>query len=201
MSVDARIVAATNRDLGELVEKGEFREDLFYRLNVIKVEVPPLREREGDIALLAEFFLKRAQEDFGLNDMVLAPEAIEMLQQHRWPGNVRELENTIKRAALLSSDSVLTPGDFQGIGTAALPAGESNSKALEQIVREKLEKSLMTLELEELDDLYATVIKQVEKPLLEVVLQRVRGNQVRAAKILGINRNTLRKKISLLGIE
>jgi two-component system nitrogen regulation response regulator GlnG len=124
-----------------------------------------------------------------------------MLQQHRWPGNVRELENTIKRAALLSSDSVLTPGDFQGIGTAALPAGESNSKALEQIVREKLEKSLMTLELEELDDLYATVIKQVEKPLLEVVLQRVRGNQVRAAKILGINRNTLRKKISLLGIE
>jgi two-component system nitrogen regulation response regulator GlnG len=201
MSVDARIVAATNRDLGELVEKGEFREDLFYRLNVIKVEVPPLREREGDIALLAEFFLKRAQEDFGLNDMVLAPEAIEMLQQHRWPGNVRELENTIKRAALLSSDSVLTPGDFQGIGTSALPAGESNSKALEQIVREKLEKSLMTLELEELDDLYATVIKQVEKPLLEVVLQRVRGNQVRAAKILGINRNTLRKKISLLGIE
>jgi len=199
MSLDVRIVAATHRDLGKLVEEQQFREDLFYRLNVIKVDVPPLREREGDIALLAEFFLKRAQEDFGLENKVCSPEAFEVLNQHTWPGNVRELENTIKRAALLSSDSVLTPGDFKGLGS--VPEVERNSTSLEQIVREKLEASLTRLELEELDDLYSTVIRQVEKPLLEIALQRVRGNQVKAAKILGINRNTLRKKMTTLGID
>ncbi|MCA1796628.1 MAG: sigma-54 dependent transcriptional regulator [Geobacteraceae bacterium] len=199
MSLDVRIVAATHRDLGKLVEEQQFREDLFYRLNVINVDVPPLREREGDIALLAEFFLKRAQEDFGLENKVCSPEALEVLTQHTWPGNVRELENTIKRAALLSSDSVLTPGDFKGLGAA--PEVERNSTSLEHVVREKLEASLARLELEELDDLYSTVIRQVEKPLLEIALQRVRGNQVKAAKILGINRNTLRKKMTSLGID
>lgn len=199
MPLDVRIVAATNRDLYQLVEEKQFREDLFYRLNVIKVDVPPLREREGDIALLAEFFLQRAQEDFGLERMVCSPEALEVLNQHTWPGNVRELENTIKRAALLSSDAVLSPGNFKGLGAA--PEVERNSTSLEQVVRDKLETSLTKLELEELDDLYATVIRQVEKPLLEIALQRVRGNQVKAAKILGINRNTLRKKMSILGVE
>jgi two-component system nitrogen regulation response regulator GlnG len=199
MALDVRIVAATHRDLYQLVEEKQFREDLFYRLNVIKVDVPPLREREGDIALLAEFFLQRAQEDFGLENKVCSPEALEVLNQHNWPGNVRELENTIKRAALLSSDSVLTPSDFKGLGGA--PGMEKNSSSLEQVVREKLETSLTRMELEELDDLYATVIRQVEKPLLEIALQQVRGNQVKAAKILGINRNTLRKKMSVLGID
>lgn len=122
-----------------------------------------------------------------------------MLSQHNWPGNVRELENTIKRAALLSSDSVLTPSDFKGLG--GTPEMERNSASLEHVVRDKLESSLTGMEIEELDDLYATVIRQVEKPLLELALQQVRGNQVKAAKILGINRNTLRKKISTLGIE
>jgi two-component system nitrogen regulation response regulator GlnG len=199
MSLDVRIVAATNRDLRRLVEEKQFREDLFYRLNVIKVDVPPLRAREGDIALLAEFFLRRAQKDFGLKDMVCSPEALEVLSQYNWPGNVRELENTIKRAALLSSDSVLTPADFKGLGGSL--EVERNSTSLEQVVRDKLESSLTGMEIEELDDLYATVIRQVEKPLLEIALQRVRGNQVKAARILGINRNTLRKKMSTLGIE
>lgn len=199
LALDVRIVAATNKDLMELVEAGQFREDLFYRLNVIKIEIPPLRQRNGDIPLLTEFFLRRAAQEFGLGDMVCSSEALEVLQQHSWPGNVRELENTIKRAALLSADAILTPTDFRGIVTS--PRSETPSESLEQVVRQKLESALAPLELEELDDLYATVINQVERPLLEVVLHQVGGNQVKAAKILGINRNTLRKKISCLGIR
>jgi len=198
MPVDVRIVAASNQDLISMVREKSFREDLFYRLNVVPISLPPLRERKEDIADLAEFFLHRARQEMGVNVTELSPEAIKLLTQHSWPGNVRELENLIKRASLLTPNHVLLPADFPGLG-ASDELG-NNEDSLEALVARKLQNSLAQMNLQELDDLYEMVLHQVERPLINIILQQTRCNQVRTAEILGINRNTLRKKINTLGI-
>jgi two-component system nitrogen regulation response regulator GlnG len=199
ISVDVRIVAATNQDLKEKVRAREFREDLYYRLNVVPLHLPPLRERRDDIPLLADFFVRRAHEELGVNARGYTDEALSLLRRYDWPGNVRELENTIQRAALLSPDQLLTPVDFPGL-TADAPRGESND-SLEALIATKLHNSLAQMDVNELDSLYDMVLHQMERPLIRIVLDKTRGNQVRAAEILGINRNTLRKKIQTLGID
>jgi len=199
IQVDARIVAATNQNLKEKVQRKEFREDLFYRLNVVPIELPPLRERREDIPLLVEFLLQQAAEELGVPARGCTEQALQMLSRYSWPGNVRELENTIKRAALLSPDPVLTPEDFPGLGEHN---GKSeNEGSLEALIASKLNSSLAQMDVQELNDLYEMVLHQMERPLIRIVLDKTRGNQVRAADILGINRNTLRKKIQTLGIE
>ncbi len=197
--VDVRIVAATNQNLAELVQKKLFREDLYYRLNVIPIKLPALRDRREDIPMLVDFFLQRAKQDLGIESMECSQEAIELLRQHVWPGNVRELENVIKRAALLSPNHILTPGDFPGLLDS--DRVRSQDESLEALVARKLENALARMNLLEMNNLYEMVLHQIERPLINIVLDKARGNQVKTAEILGINRNTLRKKIKLLDID
>ncbi len=199
IAVDVRIVAASNQDLIGMVNEKTFREDLFYRLNVVPIVLPPLRNRIDDIQALAEFFLHRAQQDMGVNVSELSKEAIDLLKQHSWPGNIRELENLIKRASLLTPNQVLLPSDFPGLGCSDELGNQEDS--LEALVARKLQNSLSQMNLQELDNLYEMVLHQVERPLINIILQQTRCNQVRTAEILGINRNTLRKKINTLGIN
>jgi len=198
MPVDVRIVAASNQDLAAMVRDKTFREDLFYRLNVVPIHLPPLRERKEDIEPLVDFFLNRAKEELGVQTREFSQEALNLLKRHSWPGNVRELENVIKRAILLSPNQVLMPADFPGLlGNGDLTGNEDS---LEALVARKLQNSLAQMDLQDLDNLYEMVLHQVERPLINIILQQTRGNQVRTAEILGINRNTLRKKIKTLGI-
>ena len=199
LKVDVRIVAATNQDITQLVEEKKFREDLYYRLNVVPIKLPPLRERVDDIPALVNFFLKKSQQDLGIDPIECSTETLELFKAHHWPGNVRELENTIMRAALLSPNQVLTPADFPDL--LGDKKGNHTDESLEALVAQKLENSLSQMNLQEMNNLYDMVLHQVERPLINIVLQKTRGNQIRTADILGINRNTLRKKIKLLDIE
>lgn len=198
MPVDVRIVAASNQDLAAMVRDKTFREDLFYRLNVVPIHLPPLRERKEDIEPLVDFFLNRAKEELGVQTREVSQEALNLLKRHHWPGNVRELENVIKRATLLSPNQALMPADFPGLFSNGDLNGQEDS--LEALVARKLQNSLAQMDLQDLDNLYEMVLHQVERPLINIILQQTRGNQVRTAEILGINRNTLRKKIKTLDI-
>ncbi len=198
--VDVRIVAATNRDLAAQVATGQFREDLFYRLNVVPIVLPPLRERRQDIALLARHFLDHAAAQ-GLPRRQLASDALTALGAHDWPGNVRELENLMRRLAVLSRDEVIGADTIRTmIGThtaidqaADIDIAHAVRALIERIARENPAA---------LDDgtLYDRVIGEVERPLIETMLARHGQNQLRAARAMGINRNTLRKRLDTLGI-
>jgi two-component system nitrogen regulation response regulator GlnG len=198
ISVDVRIIAATNQDLQEQVRAKGFREDLYYRLNVIPISLPPLRERAEDIPLLVDFFLRQLQAKQNLAARACSADALAGLKQYPWPGNVRELENAIQRAALLSPNPQLTMEDFPFLATTA---GGDQDESLEALIARKLNCSLMQMNVQELDNLYEMVLHQMERPLIHIVLDKTRGNQIKAAEILGINRNTLRKKIQTLGID
>ncbi|MFM9829396.1 MAG: nitrogen regulation protein NR(I) [Sphingomonas sp.] len=201
---DVRIVAATNRELTQLVASGRFREDLFYRLNVVPIALPSLRARRQDIALLAQHFLERAAAD-GLPRKQLADPAIIALQAHDWPGNVRELENIMRRVAVLARDRVIGIDDVEAMLSAgpAMPgvAASLPAPGIAAAVRERIER-IARENPAALDDgtLYERMIGEVERPMIEVMLARHGHNQVRAARALGINRNTLRKRLDTLGI-
>jgi two-component system nitrogen regulation response regulator GlnG len=201
IAVDTRIVAATNQDLDEKVRQKGFREDLYYRLNVVPINLIPLRDRKEDIPLLLEYFLKKCCAEMEVPVKQCSEDAVRLLSDYSWPGNVRELENTIKRAVILSSDPLLSSDDFAALRphTGSLSRGEDLS--LEALVEMKLRSSLGNLDKMESGDLYSMILEQMERPLIRFVLEKTRGNQVKAADILGINRNTLRKKIQDLGIE
>jgi len=197
-----RIVAATNQDLEEKVRQKSFREDLFYRLNVVPILLAPLRERKEDIPLLIEYFLEKICTELETPTKRCTPEALRHLCAYSWPGNVRELENTIKRGVILSSDPLLTVADFAGITARKVgERGQNEELSLEGIVDLKLRGCFSNMDKMETGDVYTMVLEQVERPLIRFVLEKTRGNQVKAADILGINRNTLRKKIQDLGIE
>ena len=198
---DVRIVAATNRELERLVASGQFREDLFYRLNVVPIALPPLRARRQDIPLLARHFLDRAAEA-GLPRKQLSDAAIAALTGYDWPGNVRELENLMRRIAVLGRDDVIDGATIQAmLGAMPLEPATPTNPAIEAAVRGRL----AALERENpawLDDgtLYDRIIGEVERPLIEAMLARHGGNQLRAARAMGINRNTLKKRLDTLGI-
>lgn len=203
---DVRIVAATNKDLSALVASNQFREDLFYRLNVVPVTLPPLRERRQDIALLASHFLDRAAAD-GLPRKRLDEPAIALLEAHGWPGNVRELENVMRRLAALSRDEVVGAGELRllladGVMTPGAPSASLPAEAIETAVRARI-AGIARETPQALEDgtLYDRIIADVERPLIEAMLARHGGNQLRAAKAMGINRNTLRKRLDDLGID
>jgi two-component system nitrogen regulation response regulator GlnG len=200
--VDVRIVAATNQELIERVRQKEFREDLYYRLNVVPITLVPLRERQDDIPDLAHYFLDRTCTELSILPKQLSKEAMAILKSHSWPGNVRELENTIKRAVILSNDPVLTAADFEVLQpTTGETANSTQDSSLEAIVDVKLRSCFVGIEKLEKGDIHAMVLEQVERPLIRFILEKTRWNQVKAADILGINRNTLRKKIQELKIE
>jgi two-component system nitrogen regulation response regulator GlnG len=195
--VDVRIIAATHRDLDVAVRENRFREDLLYRLRVVPIEIPPLRERPEDIAALAQHFVARYADEFGTGSRILSPDAQERLLTHAWPGNVRELENAIKRVLVLSSGEILTPDAFAFL-LAPAAAGDAPARAdLEDLVVRDVDQALAA----GVENLHETILHRIERPLLERVLAHTGGNQLRAASLLGINRNTLRKKLTELGIE
>ena len=195
LKVDVRIVSATNRDLEKEVANKRFREDLYYRLNVVTIKLPPLRARRDDIPVLAEYFLRKFQDEMGVEVRKLSPKALETLTSHRWPGNVRELENTLRRAVLLSSNPVLSMEDL------AIHDTIKPRESLEDIIYSRLEEFISRIDSTTRQELYDTILPFMERPLLKLVLKKTGGNQVRAAELLGINRNTLRKKIRELGIK
>ncbi len=199
---DVRIVAATNKTLAAQVQSGQFREDLFYRLNVVPIALPPLRERRQDIPLLARHFLDQAARE-GLPRKSLTPEALALLEGHDWPGNVRELENLMRRVAVLGRDAAIDASELRGtLGEAtgrpiALPDTD-----LDEAVRAWVRR-IAREEPAALDNgtLYDRLISDVERPLIEAMLDRHANNQLRAAKAMGLNRNTLRKRLDDLGID
>ena len=202
---NVRIVAATHRDLRQAIRAGQFREDLFYRLNVVPIRLPPLRERLEDIPVLARHFLDRAREA-GMGPKSLDSTAIERLRQHRWPGNVRELENLMRRLAALYPQEAIGEEVIRaeladpGAGadaTTASSAQESLAQAVERHIRQFLAASRDGMPMR---DIYDQVIAEVERPLIQMTLSATRGNQIKAAAMLGLNRNTLRKKIRDLDI-
>jgi two-component system nitrogen regulation response regulator GlnG len=197
LRADIRIVAATNQDLEAAVRAGRFREDLFFRLNVVRITLPPLRDRRADIPELIDFFVDKVNRDLGTSIVGVTEDVRGMLMQHQWPGNVRELENTLLRAAVLARGRTLVPDDFVLSGQGR-PQG-ADALPLEEAVRQRLQE-LLDDGGRKAQDLYTAVISAVERPLIELVLERAGGNQVKAADMLGINRNTLRKKITELGI-
>ncbi len=227
---NVRIVAATHRDLRTAIRQGQFREDLFYRLNVVPIRLPPLRERTEDIAPLARHFLDRAQAE-GLPLKSLDQSAVDQLRQYRWPGNVRELENLMRRLAALYPQEVITGeviateltesaisqspldaapayGEHGGMGGgmgggdgasggAGAGGGEPLTRAVERHIRQFLAAHRDGMPMR---DIYDRVIAEVERPLITMTLTATRGNQIKAAAMLGLNRNTLRKKIRDLQI-
>jgi two-component system nitrogen regulation response regulator GlnG len=203
---DVRIIAATHRDLRQLMAQGRFREDLFYRLNVVPINLPPLRERRGDIADLARHFLGRVAQD-GLAAKTLSMAAIEELQRHQWPGNVRELENLMRRIAVLYSETVidarmvvesLTAGAGGRDGKGGRQADETLGQSVDRHLRAYFAAHQGRLPAH---GLYDRILHEMERPLLTISLEATRGNQIKAAELLGLNRNTLRKKLRELDIR
>jgi two-component system nitrogen regulation response regulator GlnG len=201
LSADVRIISATNQNLATLVEKGSFREDLFYRLNVVPVALPPLRAREGDVALLARAFLEQAASA-GLPRKALDDGAIMALSQHHWPGNVRELENLMRRLAALERGDTITAAAVQaGLGRQHVPRTEGEAtlaEAAEAHIARYFNSFLPGLPPEGVHD---RLLADVERPLLLACLNACDGNQLKAAKLLGMNRNTLRKRLTELNID
>jgi len=188
--VDVRLLAATNQDLEALIRNRQFREDLYYRLNVVVIIVPPLRDRREDIPLLAEYFLKRYGRELQKAGMRLSPEALERLSAYEWPGNVRELENCIKQAMVLSQGDVLMPEQLRlGQSTGVqVPSAPESLSALRELARQHLEQAP--------GGAYQQLIEQVEAQLILEALTQTQGNLAQAAKRLGITRPTLREKVS-----
>ena len=203
---DVRIIAATHKDLPKLIADGGFREDLYYRLNVVPVRLPPLRQRTEDIAELARHFLDRAAAD-GLPRKLLDRVAIERLASHSWPGNVRELENLMRRLAALSREDVITANLVEqqlsgGMTAAETAPAMAPSGGLGDAVEMHLARYFATFGRDlPPDGLFDRVLAEVERPLLRLTLAAAKGNQLKAARLLGINRNTLRKKLVERGID
>ena len=202
VKVDVRVIAATNVDLQEEVARGNFREDLFYRLNVVSVYLPPLRNRREDIPPLIDFFLDKYNALNGRKLRRISREMLSILLRYPWPGNVRELENAIERAVVLSSgeDFVedLLPQSVKMF--AAQRRSSQPSESIETLSRRLADQAIADYELRE-GEIYTLAVEQVERALIEKALARCDGVKTRSADFLGINRNTLNKKVKELGIE
>jgi transcriptional regulator with GAF, ATPase, and Fis domain len=176
--VDVRILAATNRDLRAALEEGTFREDLYYRLNVLPINIPPLRERKADIPFLAEHFVKKLSKESGARAEAISEEAIQKLVEYHWPGNVRELENVIERSLVLSSGTRLEASDIR-LETSPRAAASASTTFL---------PDGMTLD-------------EHEQAILREALRRANGNKSQAARLLGLTRNALRYRLAQMGVE
>jgi transcriptional regulator with PAS, ATPase and Fis domain len=179
--VDVRVVAATNVDLREALEQGRFREDLYYRLNVVPINIPALRERKGDIPFLAIHFVKKLSKELASSAKEIAPAAIDRLLEHSWPGNVRELENTIERSLVLASGTTLEASDIR----IEAPRGSAATAASQQ----------MPLLPE------GETLEHWEQMMIREALRRANGNKSQAARSLGLTRNALRYRLSQMGLE
>ena len=202
---DVRIVAATNKDLSQQIRQGLFREDLFFRLNVVPVRLPPLRERTDDIPDLARHFLARADSE-GLPAKTIDADALQIMQRYHWPGNIRELENLIRRLTALYPGETINAGMIDAELNPLQRGGPDSAIVDEESLRGAIEQYLSQYFADHGEDLpppglYHRVLREVELPLIGAALSATRGNQLRASELLGLNRNTLRKKIRELGLQ
>lgn len=218
IKTNVRIIAATNKDLGGLIRQGLFREDLFFRLNVVPLRLPPLRERTEDIADLAQHFFVLAASE-GLPLKRVEPDALERLKRYRWPGNIRELENLTRRLAALYPQEAVTAQlvdmelavDTSALGSSYAPPLAAGNGRSQEPERSATLASAMEQHLAELfhehgeslppPGLYHRILRELEYPLISAALAATRGNQIKAAELLGLNRNTLRKKVRDLDIR
>ncbi|HTW36649.1 MAG TPA: nitrogen regulation protein NR(I) [Rhizomicrobium sp.] len=204
IKTDVRIIAATNRELRQLIQQGLFREDLYYRLNVVPMRLPPLRERGEDIPDLARHFLRKAEEE-GLPAKRIEADALDLLRRYRWPGNVRELENLVRRLVVLHSGDTISAAIIANEMSEPVRSSANGSDE-PPTLSASIEQHLARYFAEQGGrlppaGLYDRILQDVERPLLSICLAATRGNQIRAAHLLGLNRNTLRKKIRDLGLE
>jgi two-component system nitrogen regulation response regulator GlnG len=194
---DVRLIAATHRDLKAWSEEGKFRPDLYYRLGVFTIPLPPLRERGDDLPLLVRHHVRRFSKEMGREVQEVAPESLERLLGYAWPGNIRELQSVIKQALLRASGTVLLPAflpDLPGApGESGPAAGAGAALGLEALIRQRLGQDV--------EDFYAEVHRQVDRVLLPLVLEHTGGSQHQAARLLGIARQTLRQKLRDLGLH
>ncbi|MET3925402.1 nitrogen regulation protein NR(I) [Devosia sp. 2618] len=204
IKTNVRIVAATHRDLSQMIRQGLFREDLYYRLNVVPIRLPPLRERVDDVGDLATHFLKAAQRE-GEPVKSISPEAIRLMQNYSWPGNVRELENLVRRLSALYADESISAEIVQNeLNITERPSSNGASGPVDVSMAVETHVGQLLREYEPNlppAGLYQRVIDRVEAPLIAMALNACGGNQIKAADLLGLNRNTLRKKIRTHSIE
>jgi two-component system NtrC family response regulator len=199
VEVDVRILAATNLDLRVQIKKQLFREDLYYRLNVVSIELPSLRNRKDDIPILVARFLSKAKA--ASKPPEISADAMKLLERYDWPGNVRELKNAIEHAMILARDKTITPEHLPAHILQSLRGEDPRQgESLEDLIRQRTQRALDTAEGVEEGNAYAEISADVEKIILETTLKRVAGNQVKASKLLGIHRTTLRKKIEDYGL-
>ncbi len=201
IQVNVRVIAATNKPLEQAVAARQFREDLFYRLNVVRIHIPPLRERREDIPLLVNYFLKKTARDQQREPKSIASAAVKALEKYHWPGNVRELENIIRRAHVIAKSGAILPGDLpaevtgQGVANIPVSAGLTDGSAADAAM---LARQLFHIAKR---DPKLKVLPAVERELVIEALKDTDNNQVQAAKLLGITRATLRKRIEKFGIQ
>jgi nitrogen regulation protein NR(I) len=201
LKVDVRIIAATNQDLAEAVRLGRFREDLYYRFNLLSINLPPLRERSADITLLVNHFLQTASVELGQTVRGVSPRCLALLQQYDWPGNVRELENAVKSAAVLSRTDVLLPEHLPPEILHYKGRQQSSQSRLEVALESVLKGTVKDAVTRAHEALYDEVIDAVDRTLIKNLLEEVQDNQTKSAKVLGISRTTLLQKIKKLEIE
>jgi two-component system nitrogen regulation response regulator GlnG len=199
-TVNVRLLAATHQNLQTKINKGEFREDLYYRLNVIPVHIPPLRERRDDIKELAETLLQLSADELGMPPPILLGDALELLKRHDWPGNVRELRNVMRRLA------VLTPGASINLSDVALALGndantDQETESLPNAVTRCMREYINHLGYAKAIDMHQHLLEQVEPPLLMLSLEQCHGNQLKVSEMLGLNRNTVRKLLRKYNID
>ncbi|MHC5230296.1 nitrogen regulation protein NR(I) [Brucella sp. LJL56] len=209
IKTDVRIVAATNKDLRQLIAQGLFREDLYYRLNVVPLRLPPLRERSEDVADLVRHFFKRAAEE-GLPEKRISTAGLEMMRRYPWPGNVRELENLVRRLSALYPQEEISPeiietelkSELAKPDIISVSGGDMENISISQAVEQNMQRYFASFGADlPPPGLYHRVLAELEYPLILACLTATRGNQIKAADLLGLNRNTLRKKIRELGVN
>ncbi len=195
ITVNVRVIAATNQNLPSMMEQKQFREDLYHRLNVIQIDMPPLRERLEDVPLLAHHFVRRYANKLSRGKVYLSPDVERILSGYHWSGNIRELENVIKRGLMLALSGPILPEHLPPHLQEDTPDDGQWDDRLEQLIKDSL------LNNPEEGTLYETLMQKVEKHLFEIILNKYSGNQVATAKQLGINRNTLKRKIDAMKIS
>lgn len=190
IKVDVRVIAATNKNLSEETKKGNFRKDLYHRLNVVNIKIPPLRERKEDISQLVEYFIQRYAKEADLKIRGITKEAMEILLNYNWPGNVRELENVLRRAVILSKGSYITKDEL-------FLEKDKSDLAFDKTIEDLVKSALLSGK----GSPYHDLLSQVEQIIIQKALEITRGNQLKASLLLGINRLTLRKKIKEYNIK
>jgi nitrogen regulation protein NR(I) len=195
--LDVRVIAATHRDLETAIRQKHFREDLYYRLNVVVIHLPPLRERKEDVPDLVEFFLQKYAAESGVNNPSIHPDAIEFLQAQPWPGNVRELENVMRKVLLLAQSYTISIEHIR----AALVRGGPPAALAEKSIQKYVDELIAAAERGEIEDARARLQETVERALYSRALAMAQGNQVKASRWLGVSRQTLREKMVLYGLH